>query len=159
MLSIVNIFTPSINNWNGNIKWMKAILYFERIIEQNKNTRQHYNYGFLKENYREEIQTEYLVPLLKCQCYQHEDDVKDDNDAKYEEMSDKYIFKLFAHFCNSKKFIDLSCINIEIDRMCNDLKEILFDSIDIDNNIYEINESVFPYLKQYKYKLDKLYFD
>eukprot|EP01084_Bolivina_argentea_P304546 525990_1 len=45
IMAIVNIYTPSFNKWEGHEYCIKAILYFERIIEQDNHTKNDYNYG------------------------------------------------------------------------------------------------------------------
>ena len=148
MICIINIFTPSLNNWDGHPKWMKAMLYFERITEQSEETRQHYNYGVLGKECRDDIQTKYLLPLIKYQCNRNKEEEKanDETDEK-PRKEEKYIFKLFAHFCDHRKTINLSCIDKETQDMHNDLKEILFDKIDDNDHVYEINKLIFPRLK------------
>ena len=141
VLSIINIYTPAINKWEGHSKWIKAILYFERIIEQTKDTRKHYNYGRLTDKNRSEIQQQYLIPLLEHQVQRH----KASTSAK---LANSYIYDLFSFFCGSKTFIDLSCIKKEHQDIIDDLKEILFPPAD-NGDKYAINSAIFPNLQWY----------
>ena len=130
---------------------MKAILYFERIMEQDKERMGHYNYGLLNDKCRKEIETK-LIELLEYQIEQHEDE---DEELKTDDDVDgNYIFELFAHFCDCKTFVDLSCIDTELQEMNDNLKQILFPSID--QGKYEINVKIFPHLREYKDLNDEL---
>ncbi len=113
IMAIVNIYTPSFNEWDGHEQCIKAILYWERITEQDNHTKNDYNYGIINENNKQfwmEIQTQYLVPLLK---YQIDKDMFNEQNQTTANIA-KYIHELFNHFCDNKSSINFSCIDEEI---------------------------------------------
>ena len=129
-----------------------AMLYFERIMERNQISRTNHKYGFLKN----EKQTECLIRLLKHQIERNdekivmsEEDCKENDEPIY-----AYMCQLFAHFCDSTRYInpDLTSVKQEIQNMHINLQKILFSRLDIENNVYEINQCVFPRVKDRVHK-------
>eukprot|EP01084_Bolivina_argentea_P249776 418285_1 len=164
VLSIINIYNPSDNKWDGYSEYIRGILYFERITEQTVHQKDYYNYGVITNKKKDEwtkIQNDYLVPLIKSVC-NNCDEFKSDSTIENRTIP-TYILKLFKHFCHNKRdYIDLSCIDGEIDNMTQQLKNILFKEIKMDTvedklTKYQINNKnirlIFPNLKQYKNSL------
>eukprot|EP01084_Bolivina_argentea_P163647 284659_1 len=81
VLSIINIYNPSDNGWKGYAEFVAAFLYFERIIEQTNQQKNHYNYGKINK----QQQKEYLVPLVEYQMNRNTYDK--DNDNKEDDKS------------------------------------------------------------------------
>eukprot|EP01084_Bolivina_argentea_P223309 377861_1 len=158
VLSITNIYTPSLNKYEGYGEYVASFLYFERIVEQTIHQKRYYKHGVVKEKTKEvwmERQDKYLVPLLKNIMYRNK------HRQNNSELCDKlpwYIRALFEHFCDNKRnYIDLSCINEEIGFMHNSLTDILFESSDVgdgDVRDYKINDAniklIFINLIEYK---------
>jgi len=149
VLSITNIYNPSDNKWEGYKEWVASFLYFERIIEQTHENRDHFNYGQLCE----EEQNKYLVPLIKYQMRRNGyGDDKNETCIKIPH----YIKVLFEYFCDAKKdHIDLSCINEEISKMDLSLQSILFyEFYEEDLQQWKINnvnlKKIFPNLVEYR---------
>ncbi len=146
-----NIYIPSDSKWKGYGNYINAMLYFERITEQNSHQRLYYNHGVITDkttNYWiNEIQSKYLIPMINNQL----------NINEKNELIEipKYMNELMKYFCNSKEIINVSCIENEVKYMHKKLKLILFENIKTVNNIVEINninlKKIFPKLKQYKH--------
>eukprot|EP01084_Bolivina_argentea_P000941 1724_1 len=142
ILSIINIYNPSDNKWDGYKEYIKIMLYFERIIEQNIHTKDFYNYGIVTEKTKKEwieLQDEYLMPLLQCQIQRKLITKKP--------PIPQYIYDVFTNICNKKTdSIDLSCIEYETKYMHPKLREIIFDDNNrIDNDAIK---QIFPNLQQ-----------
>eukprot|EP01083_Nonionella_stella_P088682 247318_1 len=114
VLAIVNIHykvrqktknKSMVNVWQECSEYMKSMLYFERIIEQNIHNKDFYNYGVITAETIEEWvdrQRIYLVPLIQAKV------------TNTQKKISQYIFDLFVHFCDKQTtFIDLSCIQYE----------------------------------------------
>ena len=135
--------------------YIKAILYFERIIEQTVHDKYFYNYGVITNETKgewSEIQKNYLVPLLKNQINRNKWRIsKEIKNEKVKKNDNVYMNELFEYFCDDKTdYIDLSCIKQEIENMCEELREILFtDSTKCLINNDNLKQ-IFPYLMQYK---------
>eukprot|EP01084_Bolivina_argentea_P249777 418288_1 len=68
VLSILDIYVPSDNKWDGYGGYIKSILYFERITEQTVHQKDYYNYGIVNQKNKEkwlQIQQDYLLPLIQ----------------------------------------------------------------------------------------------
>eukprot|EP01084_Bolivina_argentea_P150149 262214_1 len=156
-LSITNIYSPSDNQFQGYSKYIKAILYLERITEQNIHQKRFYNHGVITDNNKDDwvgIQEQYLIPIINYQMHRY---TESKEEMKETGIIPPYIALLVEHFCDKKEIINVSCIQYEIQFMIDALKLILFDKIPIkDNKIkYEINNQklklIFPHLKQYQH--------
>eukprot|EP01083_Nonionella_stella_P181568 650810_1 len=137
VLAIINITESGGKDCS---KYMKCMLYFERIIEQNIHNKDFYNYGVITEDTKEkwmDRQQRYLLPLIRS---------KMDNIQK---KIPQYVFDLFGNFCDKQTaFIDLSCIQYEKQFMCDALQNILFDERQM---IHHDNiKKIFPNVTQYK---------
>ena len=128
-----------------------AVLYFERVIQQNEKTKDLCNYGLLDDENTSEIQKDYLIPLLKYQINRNkhgDDNSMDDEKTSSSERST--VHELFAHFCDMQTTVDLSCIERELATMDNELKEIIFP-LQIGEHNYALNPKIFPNLDKYFY--------
>ena len=123
-MAITNIYTPWYNAWEGHAEYVRALLYFERIMKQDSQTKGTYNaLHVIDESNKQEwmqIQREYLVPLLKCRT----EKVKVTDDQR---MVPPYIRALFDHFCDRMSEVNLSCIGAETKSMDESLRGILFN--------------------------------
>eukprot|EP01084_Bolivina_argentea_P279412 477680_1 len=160
VLAITNIFNPNDNGWNGYPKYMQALLYFERITEQNIHQKQYYNHGVVTDKNKEKwkkTQDEYLIPMLKYQQKRNEYKTnRTEEEMKIDTDIPSYICSLIEHYFDSKKIIDLSCIQDEIKYMTPTLIDIFFENIgNTEKPKYEINAEhimlIFPSLTQYKH--------
>eukprot|EP01083_Nonionella_stella_P012289 34860_1 len=131
--------------------YVLSFLYFERIIEQSIHNKRDYNYGV---NIKKKQQRKYLFPMIRHQM------TRNGYDARHEENISKddheYLYALFEHFCDSKQeYINLTCINDEVEQMDECIQRILF-KVNDENVIikWEINDAnlqlIFPNIKGYK---------
>ncbi len=162
VLAITNIYTPSDNKWDGYRRYLMAMLYLERITEQNVHQKLYYNHGVIAKDTKDQwikIQNECLIPMIahSINRYESKEDV---HEVKNDDNIPPYICNLIEHFLDNKTIIDLSCIQREIKNMSEPLKLLLFEKIEfIQNNKtnikYEINNKklnvIFPNLVQYKH--------
>eukprot|EP01083_Nonionella_stella_P301824 1037691_1 len=145
VLAIINITESGGKDCS---KYMKCMLYFERIIEQNIHNKDFYNYGVITEDTKEkwmDRQQRYLLPLIRS---------KMDNIQK---KIPQYVFDLFANFCDKQTaFIDLSCIQYEKQFMCDALQNILFDERQMihHDNIKKIFSNITQYKNDHGYWVD-----
>eukprot|EP01083_Nonionella_stella_P150959 481748_1 len=126
-------------------KYMKVILYFERLCEQTVYNKDYYNYGQCTLPY----QSLYLAPLIRKQMQRNSTHIA--AAAAPHQNIPTYIAALFEHFCDSKDdYINLTCIHLQ--KMHHHIKQILFRNDDQINN--KNLKLIFPKLRKYKNPLD-----
>eukprot|EP01083_Nonionella_stella_P004798 13991_1 len=131
-----------------------VFLYFERIIEQTIHNKDYYNCGFATKKQ----QRKYLYNMIEHQMQRngHKNRMHEGDEKTMDlETKEEYLYALFEHFCDSKQeYINLTCINDEIEGMDESIQNIFFKTAHKGSNKWEINDknlqSIFPKLKGYK---------
>eukprot|EP01083_Nonionella_stella_P147885 467265_1 len=154
VLAIVNIEYKRGAEMTHMRTYLSVLLYFERIMEQTIHNKGYYNYGVVSKK----KQKQYLLPMIEHQMQRNRCvDPCDEEDEKIEnsdKKSNQYLCALFEHFCDSKQeYINLTCLNEEIEQMDECLQRILF-RVNKENVKWEINDAnlqlIFPNIKGYK---------
>ena len=144
VLSIVNIKHIVDSKRQSYKQHIAVMLYFERIIEQNVNNRDHYYHGVIVESTKEHWirkQEKYLIPVIRSHVTKSR-----------EHKVPRYIYDLFVHFCLSKTdFIDLSCIHDERQYMCKSLERLFFVGKPAERRMNDDKiKDMFPKLSSYR---------
>eukprot|EP01083_Nonionella_stella_P073086 197384_1 len=145
VLAVIDIQYQNGREMHKTGKHAKVFLYFERIVEQTIHNKSYYNYDLVSPKEQEK----YLLPLIEHQMQRNR------YGDKVDDRKQEYLFALFEHFCDSKQeYINLTCINDEMQHMHPSIKHIFFKQNKANNVKWEINDGnlklIFPKLKGYK---------